>query len=508
LVAALVPRVLADPDDGGLLYGGGSFFGPSGEVTGGEDSGVLTQTGSEQAQTDPDTQPPTNADGGAGGAGDATLPLQAQSDQEHSQPPPDVAQAQQDQPPDAQAAGVPERDDQAGQGGQRDAVAGCASGGCSTRPPTAGDGDPTVAAAGTLRGLISDLRARAKKTLGWGEPQEAPLLPVLDQAEEVIRSMEDRQRALDAEGGARGTDENIDDSVLTRRAQEWMREALSLPGLGRGESRRLRELSARIAAIDERLVDERLRLLGENDSLGTAEHAIRQVEISQRLRTKEGRTPSEIERSSEQQDLEKAIAELNRPRSQADMAVEAPGRRADLTARVERAKHVLDGESAMSMVRPEEVGLGQPTTKGSGSIPALPSSASQPPPGQSGGYRPLSPGDLNPSSPGLRPPKVDTGLDGYPAVNPLPNMTHQRSGEASQTVTSSQATSSSAEEAITTAAPGLGMAAGGLGFWWAVWRKLSEPGGPLSTGALRPLVGGGGPGVDPSRLGQVVYPTW
>jgi hypothetical protein len=109
VVVAVLPRALANPGDGDP-----SFLGSSGEVTGGEDSGVLTQTEREQAQTDIDTQPPTNTDG-------ATPPLRAQGSEEPAQPPTDVAQAQPDQTPDAQAARVPQRDDQAAQGGQHDA---------------------------------------------------------------------------------------------------------------------------------------------------------------------------------------------------------------------------------------------------------------------------------------------------------------------------------------------------------------------------------------------------
>jgi hypothetical protein len=120
-------------------------------------------------------------------------------------------------------------------------------------------------------------------------------------------------------------------------------------------------------------------------------------------------------------------------------------------------------QNLMGTVGPDAVGLGRPTTKGNVDIPALPPSAGKPPTGPVPGFQPASPQDLNPSSPGLRPPKVNTRVPGYGAVDPLPNRTHQRSGEQSQAASSSPAASSAWEALSTKWAPaGLAVALAAL----------------------------------------------
>jgi hypothetical protein len=137
----------------------------------------------------------------------------------------------------------------------------------------------------------------------------------------------------------------------------------------------------------------------------------------------------------------------------------------DLRGRGEAVRQELRSESsAMSMVQLDTPASGQPSTKDQ---PVVPDAVRDPSLGDKDkelatenlGHAPPQIGDT--SIPGLRPPKGSTRLDGYPAVDPVPSMTHQRSGAASQAVAGSQATSSSAGEAVTTAAPGLGVAAGG-----------------------------------------------
>jgi hypothetical protein len=352
LVAAVLPRALADPGDGGPL-----LVGSSGEVADGEDAGVLAQTGSEQAKTDTATQPlaAVNTDTDGGGDGGATPPVQAHSGQEHAQPPTDVAQAQTDQTPDGQAAGVPERDDQAGQVEPRhDDVAACADG-CSTQPPDAGDGDPTLAAAGTLRG-VGSIYDRVRQALARRQPQAptqaAPQGQLPETLEEIeafevaIDTLMDRQRAVHAEGATRSAQELIDDTVFAKQVFEAMREASRDPALGRAERERLQELAPKIEAVSTWLYEDGLALLDEGTSLGTAEWHIRLVEISQRLRAEDGRAaaPFEDERGIERGHLRQAFAELHQPRSQADAETETPGRREDLTVRVLRASNVLGGE--------------------------------------------------------------------------------------------------------------------------------------------------------------------
>jgi hypothetical protein len=89
-------------------------------------------------------------------------------------------------------------------------------------------------------------------------------------------------------------------------------------------------------------------------------------------------------------------------------------------------------------------------------VPALPPSPGQPPPGRLPGLGPLSPEDLNPNLPDLRPPEVDTRLDGYPAHDPISvrdQTYHQGDGQGdgqAQAASSPQATSSGAWAAVTT----------------------------------------------------------
>src|SRR4029453_8069791 len=148
----------------------------------------------------------------------------------------------------------------------------------------------------------------------------------------------------------------------------------------RVDAERWQGLGNRVVVLNDRLGGERLGLLGEGAPLSIAEFYIRRVEISQRLRAEQGREPFDYERSDEERDLRTAIRELERPQSQADLESEEPGRRADLTAKAERAWRALQGGSAMSMVRPDEVSLDQPATKGKPAVvPGSPPGFNPPP---------------------------------------------------------------------------------------------------------------------------------
>src|SRR5262245_25866144 len=189
LAAALVPRALADPDEGGSLslgWGDPVSLGPSSE-----DSGVLTQTKSEQPQTDTNAQPPTavNTDGGSGSGDSGVVADGATPPNEKNSQDPAPLVAEHD--PAHQEAGDQHnatamggsgdlakqptaRQDQANsaeQGQQADANQGCrAAGSCSTK--ALGSGASTVAVAGgwSLRGVLS-------RAVRRGQPQQEPTQP-------------------------------------------------------------------------------------------------------------------------------------------------------------------------------------------------------------------------------------------------------------------------------------------------------------------------------------------
>jgi hypothetical protein len=145
------------------------------------------------------------------------------------------------------------------------------------------------------------------------------------------------------------------------------------------------------------------------------------------------------------------------------------------------------GESQpMSMLGPEDVGGTPGRHGGPVDVPALPPSPDQPPPGRLPGFQPASPKDLNPNPPDLRPPEVDTGLDGYPARDPISvrDQTYHRGRGQAQAATTPQATSSGTWAAVSTK-----WAPAGLAVALAALLAVGCKGAPCSN-LLRPALPG------------------
>jgi hypothetical protein len=368
LAAALGTRALADTDESG------SSLESFGEAPG-------PQTDRPQARAEMQ-QPAAGSSGGTDGEGSAVM-TGAGPGGEVDPEVPVVARAQPEPTDD-----VAEGKDQAGQDRPRGGPGACASG-CSTAPPDSGTPPVAAASPGDGRGLV----ARILQAIGLRQPQEpAPQAPepAAQAAQEGAAQASQAPRLTLAELHSRGL-------TVTQLEQET--DAVQAELQPQDRIRTLSEIAESYARIDlilenvQRLeaasvtVEEAGQLTAVRDAVVAArqgltdEHSARQIPTPLNMiasRIEEAERRLDFVRIQERAGLE-AEAQMNRSRAQIQLywahrrlmglgpeAAQGPeaGKLVDLTSRAEALQRLLEGGNPMSMVGPDEVGRGRPTTEG------------------------------------------------------------------------------------------------------------------------------------------------